>query len=93
MERIRAGMMAVSMAGHDRGGLYLILKVDGDFAYLCDGRLKPKENPKKKRLKHLQVIRSAWSPDFDGSVITNEEIKYQIKMYKKIRREACQKQM
>ncbi len=92
MERIEAGMMAQSRAGHDRGTLYLILKVEGDFLYLSEGRLRPKEKPKKKRQKHVQVIRRVKSRDFDGTAITNEEIKYQIKMYK-IRRETCQKQM
>lgn len=93
MDRIEAGMMAQSRAGHDRGTLYVILKVEGDFLYLSDGRLRPKEKPKKKRQKHVQVIRRVDNRDFDGTAVTNEEIKYQIKMYQKIRRETCQKQM
>ncbi len=38
MERVQAGMAAISMAGHDRGHLYLILELEGDYAYLADGR-------------------------------------------------------
>lgn len=94
MERVEAGMMAVSRAGHDKDTLYLILRIDGDMADLSDGRLKPKEKPKKKRLKHLQVIRRIQG-GFQEESITNEEIRYQLKEYQrevKLRRELCQKQ-
>lgn len=80
-ERAEAGMMAVSRAGHDKDTLYLILRVEGSFAWLADGKKKPKEAPKKKRLKHLQVIRKKRiRPEgFSETDITNEEIKSWIK--------------
>ena len=96
MERVEAGMMAVSRAGHDKDTLYLVLRIEGDFAYLSDGWLKPKEKPKKKRLKHLQVICRIQGGAFEEKSITNEEIRYRLKEYqreKRLRREICQKQM
>lgn len=57
MERYERGMLAWSRAGHDCGQLYVILDVQDDYVYLTDGRLKPIEKPKKKRKKHIQIIR------------------------------------
>lgn len=50
------GQLAVSKAGHDKDTLYVVVGQEGDFVYLCDGRLKIPEKPKKKRLKHVQPI-------------------------------------
>lgn len=85
MERVEAGMMAWSRAGHDKGKLYVILHVEGEFAYLADGRTRPLERPKKKRLKHIQVIRKI--PEnrkkLQETEMMNEDIKWQIKHFMK----------
>lgn len=57
MERFERGMLAWSRAGHDCGQLYVILDVQDEYVFLTDGRLKPLEKPKKKKKKHIQVIR------------------------------------
>ena len=49
MERAERGMMAWSLAGHDRGKLYVIAGVEEKYAWLCDGDIRPLEKPKKKR--------------------------------------------
>ena len=43
------GYLAYSLAGHDKGNLYVILSVEGDIAYLADGRLKLIDRPKKEK--------------------------------------------
>lgn len=50
MER---GSLVYSIKGRDKGNLFLVLKRDGDFVYLADGDLRKVENPKKKKLKHV----------------------------------------
>lgn len=79
------GMMAWSLAGHDRGKLYVIIREEGDFVWLCDGRLRPLENPKKKRRKHTQIMKRI--PAELGAVAPekwkNEEIKHCICVVKK----------
>lgn len=84
MGSIVRGMMAWSLAGHDRGKLYVIVRADEEYAWLCDGKLRPLENPKKKKWKHIQVMKRipaelealAWED------IRNEEIKHSIKTVK-----------
>jgi len=51
-----AGMLARSTAGHDRGVLYAILSVCGEYVYLVNGAERTIARPKKKNQKHIQVI-------------------------------------
>ena len=55
METYSMGMTAVSLAGHDKGKTYVILSVDKNYVYLVDGSIRTLQNPKKKKLKHVQV--------------------------------------
>ncbi len=54
---IEAKMLAVSMAGHDKGKTYVVTETDGDTVLLSDGRLRPLDKPKRKNTKHVQLIR------------------------------------
>jgi len=80
------GNFATSKAGHDKGQLYVIIGTEGDFVYLCDGRCKPLDNPKKKRRKHIQIISATVEEDLQkrlatGEAVRDEEIKNAIKKY------------
>ena len=46
MEEIRPGMLAYSLAGHDKDSLYYIVKADEKFVWLSDGKLKDTACPK-----------------------------------------------
>ena len=37
--------LALSLAGHDKGHYYVILREEGDFVYVADGILKLCEQP------------------------------------------------
>lgn len=78
------GMFAVSLAGHDKDQMYVIIKEEGEYVYLADGRLKTAENPKKKKKKHIQPIKKGIDKALqnklqNGQLIYNEEIKYALK--------------
>ena len=45
------GEFATSKAGHDKDRLYMIVGEEGECVYLCDGRLRGVEHPKKKKKK------------------------------------------
>lgn len=55
MRPVQAGMFARSLAGHDKGKLYVIVKTEDPYVYLADGRLRTLDRPKKKKLIHVQV--------------------------------------
>lgn len=83
MDRFEAGMLAWSRAGHDTGTLYVILKTDEEYVYLTDGRLKPIEKPKKKKKKHVQVMRTIPQElaDMSENAIKNEDIRRVIRRF------------
>jgi len=81
MEQITPGMLAYSRAGHDKNTLYYIVKVDTKYVWLADGRLKMVESPKKKSLRHVQVIRHG--TENASEKLTNEMIKRIIKLYQR----------
>ncbi len=58
MDKEMCGMLAFSKAGHDKGKIYMIMDQDESYVYLCDGRLKPADRPKKKKYKHIQIIKT-----------------------------------
>lgn len=57
MENVSTGMMVRSLAGHDKGKVYLILRNDETYVYLADGKSRTLEHPKRKKYKHVQVDR------------------------------------
>lgn len=79
------GMFAVSKAGHDKGRMYLVIGDEGDAVYLADGKIRTLENPKRKKKKHLQVIKKDIDQVLMQKLINeqklyNEEIKHAIKI-------------
>lgn len=83
MDRYEPGMLAWSRAGHDNGQLYVILDVREEYVYLTDGRLKPREKPKKKKKKHIQVIRRILPElaDMSEDSVKNEDIRRVIRRF------------
>jgi len=66
---------AISAMGHDRGRLYLVTKIiSHEFVEVCDGKYRERENPKKKRFKHLVVISEGAIPLDKIETINNKEI-------------------
>ena len=48
MKQMETGMFARSLAGRDAGKLYVVLRDDGGFVYLADGKNRMLDRPKKK---------------------------------------------
>ncbi|MBP5384941.1 MAG: KOW domain-containing RNA-binding protein [Lachnospiraceae bacterium] len=69
------GYLARSLAGHDKGTLYIIIEETDDHVMLADGRYKTLEKPKRKNRKHIQLIRTQCPTD------SNEAIKHSISNY------------
>ena len=56
MEGFKAGMLARSKAGHDKGKVYVIIEEDDTYVYLADGSIRTLDRLKKKKKKHVQII-------------------------------------
>lgn len=78
MERFEVGMLAKSKAGHDKDNVYVVVGMDDLYVYLADGRIKTMEKPKKKKYKHIQIIREK---NKDIPVTDNVAIKRILKLY------------
>jgi ribosomal protein L14E/L6E/L27E len=55
MADIEIGQVVYSKRGRDKGLAFVVLKTDGEYLYLCDGDCRVLANPKRKKLKHVQL--------------------------------------
>ncbi len=44
------------MAGRDKGNYFVVTKVLDNYVYIVDGNIHKVENPKYKKIKHIQVF-------------------------------------
>jgi ribosomal protein L14E/L6E/L27E len=51
---LQKGLVVRSTAGHDKGGFFVILAVEGGSAVICDGRRRPLQKAKRKNKIHLR---------------------------------------
>jgi len=82
------GFLASSKAGHDKDKIYVIIKEDTEYVWLADGRIKTVNNLKKKRKKHIQIIKCfnneiMQSELLAGREVSDLEIMMVLKKYKK----------
>ena len=80
------GMLVESRAGHDRGSLYIVTGRDNAYVYLCDGRIRTKDRPKRKKPMHVakkgtvpELIRQKHA---EGKPVSDEDIKRVIKIWR-----------
>lgn len=77
MDRWEKGMLAKSLAGHDKDKIYVILSLDDAYVYLVDGSLRTLDKPKKKKKVHVQLIRR----EYDITAADDVRIKRILKEY------------
>ena len=49
--QIKQGSIVKSMAGHDSDRFYVVVKLEGDFAYIADGKVDLNETATNNTLK------------------------------------------
>lgn len=76
-----SGAVVISIAGREKNQIFLILKTEGNVAYLINGKARPIESPKKKNFKHLQLISKSSNLDFEK--LTNADVIKFLKDYNK----------
>ncbi|MBE6010020.1 MAG: hypothetical protein E7236_05150 [Lachnospiraceae bacterium] len=50
------GKLCVSLCGHDKGKIYVIIASDDEEVLLADGESRTLDRPKKKNRRHIQPI-------------------------------------
>ena len=76
---VHPGDAVRATAGRDREELFLVLREEGDFLWLVDGKRRKLETPKKKRRKHV-VPAGVWTHPVaarvrDGAPVLDSEIR------------------
>ena len=62
----KRGQVVRSLAGHDKGGFLAVLEAAPPYAVVADGKGRPLERPKRKKLFHLAPT---------GAVLPEEALK------------------
>ena len=55
---IGLGSIVFSKAGRDKGEYFVVVACEGEYAFLCDGKTRKYDKPKKKKLKHMTVTKT-----------------------------------
>ena len=51
--------VVLSTTGRDKGNIFYVIGIEGDFLYLANGKDRTLDRPKRKKQKHVQkVLRS-----------------------------------
>lgn len=73
------GTVVRSSAGHDKGDFQVILSCDDNvYAIVCDGKHRPLEHTKKKKLKHLKITNTVVD---EKSLLSNKSIRKVLKPF------------
>ncbi|MDD3766360.1 MAG: KOW domain-containing RNA-binding protein [Eubacteriales bacterium] len=82
---LKPGDIVCSKAGRDKYLVFIVIKVEGEYAFICDGKRRKIEKPKRKKIKHLRV--GLGHSDLienklkDGETITNKMLRKELAEY------------
>ncbi len=77
--------IVISLNGRDKGKRFFVISKEENYAFLCDGKNRRVEKPKRKKLKHLRLEshdtgRTATKIK-NGEKVTNSEIRRSLAGY------------
>ena len=76
---IKVGSIVRSKAGRDKGDFFIVLAMEDNYVYMANGNLRKVDQPKKKKLKHLQgteqVSEFIINKLSQGNKVTNSEVR------------------
>ena len=92
MAEIKPSDIVQSLAGHDRGEFFFVLRAEADHACVADGRHRRCAKPKRKNVKHLKLVAADISPVaariLRGESVSDSEIRKALAPYRAASREA-----
>lgn len=78
MIELAKGQIVFSKCGHDKNRVYIVVDILDNYLYLSDGKIRTLENPKKKKIKHVQItnyILSEIETKLQSNECTNDDLK------------------
>lgn len=76
--QLQIGTVVCAVAGKEKDNFYLIVRTDGHFIYLADGRHRTMEKPKRKNPKHVRPTQFCWNPDG----LTDKALRQKLRLLK-----------
>ena len=76
--KLEKGTVVYSLAGHDKGNFQVVVGFDDKYAKVCDGKFRPLERPKKKKLIHIKITNTVLN---ENSLKTNKSIRVSLKPF------------
>ena len=77
------GDIALALSGRDKGKCFMVISVQYNYLYLCDGKNRKVDTPKKKNIKHVANTGIADNLIADkiarGATPTNKEIRCSLR--------------
>ncbi len=71
----RKGELVVCTAGREKERLMCVISQDEKYIYICDGKERPLNNPKRKNPKHITKTDKTLNP---GDLLTDRALKKAI---------------
>ncbi len=72
------GSLVKACAGRDKDSLFVAVGISGGFVFICDGKSRPLERPKRKNPKHISPVHDVIIQT-DG--LTNKKLRRLIGQY------------
>ena len=78
---IKVGQVVFSKSGRDKGKPFVVISTQDEYLYLVDGKLRTLNNPKKKKVKHVQPTNHVCNLQTDGRALQDADIRKQLAMF------------
>ncbi len=83
-DKVSVGDIVLSTHGHDKGNYFVVTKIEGNKAFIADGRKRKISSAKSKNVKHLKSVFCAISKEIAvriqmGQPVGNEKLYKAIK--------------
>ena len=70
---LQRGQVVRSLAGHDQGDFQVVVAAAPPYAFVCDGKRRPLQRPKRKKRKHVQFV-SRTDSLISGKILSGEPV-------------------
>lgn len=74
------GLVVKAKAGRDKDDFFVVLEFDEKYVFICNGKRRTLEKPKKKNIKHLALTNTVLPID---ELISNKRVKSALNKFVK----------